>query len=645
MKRTLFLLALVLAVCSLTAAPKTLNLKSPDGTVSVDVTVGNGVTYNVSIDGNVLLTNCALGMTTSNGTLGSGTTLRSSKRGTIDEIRTRVVPMKNAQVRNHCNTLLLNLSGGFSVEFRAYDNGVAYRIGTSSKKDLNIVHEDFSIAFPTEYQAIVSPVNSFRSSCEEPYKHMATTGDIPERRMTYLPVLVETDKQYKMLISESDLRDYPGMFLTKNGNGFRSVFPPLPLAVEDDGDRSQKFTKEADYIASTQGRRTYPWRYFVISREDKDIVANEMTFLLSSPCEIAETQWIKPGQVSWDWWNHLNIFGVDFKAGINTATYKYFIDFASQYGVSYIIMDEGWAKSTRNPFETIKEIDLPELIRYGRQKGVGVILWLPWLTVEKNMDLFAKYEEWGVAGTKIDFMDRQDQAMVNFYERVVKESAKHHLLVDFHGAYKPSGLEVRYPNLLSYEGVLGLEMNGGCLPSNSIYLPFIRNAVGPMDFTPGSMFSAQPEHNRCTWANVMGNGTRAYQMALYVVFESGIQMLADSPTLYMREPDCTGFITSVPVTWDETRVIDAKVGEYVAVAKRKGNKWFVGAITNDKERTIQLPMNFLPDAADRSLVSYEDGPNCDRQAIDCIKRQRTVNSSTTLTVTLHRNGGWCGVME
>jgi len=436
------------------------------------------------------------------------------------------------------------------------------------------------------------------------------------------------------------------MFLHGTGNnGMSSIFPPCPLEQELSGDRSMNFTKTADYIARTNGKRSFPWRYFMIARHDKEIPLNTLTVQLSSPCEIADTEWIKPGQVSWDWWNHKMIWNVDFRSGINTPTYKYYIDFASKYGVPYIIMDEGWAKTTLEPFETSKEIDLPELIRYGKSKNVGIILWLPWTTVDAHLDnIFAKYAEWGVKGVKIDFMDRQDQWMVNYYERIVKEAAKHHILVDFHGAYKPSGLEIRYPNLLSYEGVRGLEYNDAVDPENSIYQPFIRNAVGPMDFTPGVMSSAQPEHVKNTDPVPMTAGTRSYHMALFVAFESGIQMLADSPTRYYENPECTEFITSVPVTWDETRVIDAKVGSYYVVAKRKGTKWYVAAITGKDSQKLTLPFSFLG-AGKHRITWFQDGPNSNRHAIDYRKRQGEVESTTVFDIELARNGGWCAVIE
>lgn len=642
--KKLFLATILAMTTLLVCAQNLTTLQSPDGTIAVKITTGKSLSYSVSIDQQEVLRDCRLDMTIDGKSLCASPKLKKAKQTTINETLHPLVPLKNAEVKNHCNVLTMTFDG-YAVEFRAYDNGVAYRFITKKKGMVNVDNETFDIRFPRAYTADISWANSFKTSCESSFRRVNTADFKPADDMTYLPILVNTDQKYKILISESDLRDYPGMFLNGTGdNGMKAVFPPCPLETTPDGDRSVAFTKTASYIARTQGTRSFPWRYFMISREDKEIPLNNLTYVLASPCEIADPSWIHPGQTSWDWWNHKMIWNVDFRAGINTETYKYYIDFASKYGVSYIILDEGWAKTTREPYETIKDIDLPELIRYGKSKNVGIILWLPWLTVENYPDLFAKYEEWGVAGMKIDFMDRQDQWMVNYYERTVKEAAKHHLIVDFHGAYKPSGLERRYPNLLSYEGVRGLEQNQNCVPENSIFLPFIRNAVGAMDFTPGPMISAQPEFVHSTDPNPMTGGTRSYHMATYVVFESGIQMLSDSPTRYYAEEPCTQFITSVPVTWDETRVVDAKSGEYILVAKRKGTKWYIGAITGKDSQTLTLPFDFLG-AGSHALTYFEDGPNSDRQAMEYRQRQATVDASTTMTLHLVRNGGWCGVVE
>lgn len=637
----------MLMVCGMVqAAPKSYKLLSPDGSIRVEVKLGHEISYSIYSGENLLLDNCNLVLELSNETLGINPKVKKVKTSTIDETVQREIAIKNAEVRNHCNILSLTMDGDYGVEFRAYDKGVAYRFVLNKKAaEVEIMNEEFAINFPEDYKAHISRTGGFKTSYENPYTHTTTKQYNYREEMTYLPILLEATSGEKILISEANLIDYPAMFLRSTGNnGMTSLFPKCPLEVEDEGDRSQRILKEANYIAKTQGTRALPWRMFVIAKQDKDLIDQELVFNLSDPNEIGDSSWVRPGKVAWDWWNHWQIWGVDFRAGINFETYKYIIDFASKYGIEYIIMDEGWARNTRDPFNSNPDINLPELIKYGKSKNVDIILWLTWLTTEKNFSLFEKFADWGIAGVKIDFMDRSDQWMVNFYERVAKEAAKHKLMVDFHGSFKPAGLERRYPNVISYEGVRGLEQAGGCRPDNSIYLPFIRNAVGPMDFTPGSMFSAQPNDNRSTFSNAMGSGTRAYQMALYVVFESAIQMLSDTPTRYMQEHECTKYIASVPVTWDETKVLDAKVGEYVVVARRKADKWFVGAITNQNGRELEIKLDFLKDGQHK-LTAFADGINADRQAMDYKKTTSDVNSQSTLKLKLVQNGGWCGVIE
>ena len=649
MKRFFLLLVAMLigSIAISVAAPanKSYKVTSPDGTITVDVKLNHKISYSVYSNNNLMLKDCDLSLQLADGEVGFSPKVKKVKTSVIDETVTREIPMKNAEVRNHCNVLSLTMADNYTVEFRVFDCGFAYRFILDKGGDVEILNEEVGLNFPENYKAHISKTGSFKTSYEVPYSHTTTQEYGYRDEMIYLPVLLETPTGEKILISEANLKDYPAMFFRSTGNnGLTSLFPKYPLEVEDDGDRSQKILKEANYIAKTSGSRDLPWRMFVISKQDKDLLEQEMVYNLSDPNEIGDTSWVRTGKVAWDWWNHWQVWGVDFRAGINFETYKYYIDFASKYGIEYIIMDEGWARNTRDPFNSNPDINLPELIKYGKSKNVDIVLWLTWLTTEKNFSLFEKFAEWGIAGVKIDFMDRSDQWMVNFYERVAKEAAKHKLFVDFHGSFKPAGLERRYPNIISYEGIRGLEQGGNCKPENTIFIPFIRNAVGPADFTPGSMFSAQPEDNRSTHSNAMGSGTRAYQMALYVVLESGIQMLADTPSRYLQEAECTEYIASVPVIWDETKVLDAKVGEYVVTARRKGDKWFIGAITNNDGRTLEVNLDFLKDG-EHSFTSFEDGINADRQAMDYKKRTSKVNKDTKLTIKMVRNGGFCGVIE
>jgi len=649
--KTFYVLLLIGVFFSSTlAAEKKVELFSPNKEIEVSLRITDKIYYSVSYNGEVILKDNYLQLTLKDEVLGENPKLSGRKFSEADEMLSPVIPLKFSTVRNHYNQLRMDFKGNYSVEFRAYDDGIAYRFLTNKKGDIDVMGEDFAIHFPAPYLLHMQQPGSFKTAYEENYTHVNSNEWASEDKKAVLPLLIDTKKQYKILISESDLSDYPCMFLKSDGqNGLISTFPNEPLEFGEDGDRSLKLLKEADYIAKTSGKRSFPWRYFVITKDDKQLIENTMTFRLATKSVIEDPSWIKPGQVSWEWWNDACPYGpdVNFVSGYNLDTYKYYIDFASKYGISYILMDEGWAQSTRDPFTPNPNVDVHELIRYGKEKNVGIVLWLTWLTVENHMDLFKTFAEWGVKGVKIDFMDRSDQWMVNYYERVAEEAARYKLFVDFHGSFKPAGLEYKYPNVLSYEGVRGMEQMGGCTPDNSIYYPFLRNAVGPMDYTPGAMNNFQPNVYRADRPNSGSIGTRAYQLALYVLFESGLQMLADNPTLYYRNADCTEFITQVPTTWDETIALAAEVGEVAVVAKRKGDKWFIGGMTNNKKevREMDICLDFLNNGKSYKMTSFKDGINAGRQAMDYRRDESSVKKNDVIKIKMVRNGGFAAVIE
>lgn len=628
---------------------KKFELLSPNGAIKASIALEDKIYYSVNINNEELASNNHLALILKNETLGLNPKVTGSKTGKVKEEIKPIVPLKFSSVSNNYNYLVLNFKGDYAVEFRAFDDGIAYRFITAKKGEIEVLNEDFSVNFPEDYLLHLQQPGGFKTAYEEAYSQTAVKDWKPSDKMAVLPVLVDSKKQYKILISESDLSDYPCLFLKGTGKGITAAFPKTPLEFGPDGDRSLKILKEANYIAKTKGTRSFPWRYFVITKEDKQLIENTMTLKLAPKSELKETAWIKPGQASWEWWNGATPYGpdVNFVSGYNLDTYKYYIDFASKFGIKYIIMDEGWANSTEDPYSPNPNVNVHELIKYGKEKNVGIVLWLTWLTVDKNKGVFKTFKEWGIAGVKIDFMDRSDQVMVNYYENVAKEAAKHQILVDFHGAFKPAGLEYKYPNVISYEGVRGMEQMDGCKPDNSLYLPFMRNAVGPMDYTPGAMISMQPEVYRSERPNSASIGTRTYQLALFVVFESGLQMLADNPTNYYREKECTDFITSVPTTWDETKALEAKAGEYAIVAKRKGTKWFIGGITNnaEKQRNFKLNLDFLKAGKSYKVTSFEDGINAGYQAMDYRKKNFTVTNAANIEVKMVKNGGWAAVLE
>lgn len=647
MRTTRLLTAILMVMACMTGhARKVITAQSPDKQTCVSVTLADKIYYDVVSNNDTLLKQSIVGMQLRNKTLGDNPVLKKKRVRNIEETVTPLFPLKYSQVENNYTLLSLDMQGGYAVDFRIYNDGVAFRMRTSLPGEIEVMQENTVFQLAENCKLVLQQPGGFKTGCEEYYSLVNSNAWKREERMSELPILI-MGQEYKILLSEFDLYSYPGLFLRGNAdNSLSAVQPKNPLEYEDDGDRKQRILKEADYIAKTQGTRTFPWRYMLITREDGRLAENTMPMRLSGKCMLEDTEWIKPGQTCWDWLNGIP-YGPDvtFKGGINLDTYKYFVDFASRNGIPYIIMDEGWALSTKDPYRTNPNVNLPELIRYAKSKNVGIFVWLPWLTVEHNMELFQKFEEWGIVGTKIDFMDRQDQWMVDFYERVAKKAAEHHIMIDFHGAFHPSGLEYRYPNVLTYEGVRGMEFNGGCRPNNSIWFPFLRGAIGPMDYTPGPMICYQPEYHHGNRPFCSGVGTKVYHLAAFVLFESHLQMLMDNPSRYDMWPDCRDFITSVPVNWDETRVLVAEAGQYIVMAKRRGDKWFIGGITNDKQREVEVTLSFLPEGKELHMTSFVDGVNADRMAMDYRMEQRTVNRNTKLSIKMARNGGFAAAIK
>jgi alpha-glucosidase len=433
------------------------------------------------------------------------------------------------------------------------------------------------------------------------------------------------------------------MWIRGEGNGrFRGVWPQYPEKETLREDRNVFVTATRDYIAVTKGTRTFPWRVFVIAPDDAKLVESELVFKLAQPGKLEDTKWIKPGQVAWDWWNANNIYGVDFRAGINNDTYKYYIDFASSNGIEYVILDEGWY-TLGNVMEQVPGINVEELCRYAESRNVGVILWVVWNSLWDKIDeALPLWEKWGVKGIKVDFMQRDDQKIVNFYHEAIEKTAKHHMLIDFHGAYKPDGTGRTWPNALTREGVKGMENNKWSRdinPEHDVTLPFTRMVAGPMDYTPGAMVNMDSANFTPQFTRPESQGTRVHQVALYVIYESPLQMLSDSPSNYMREQETTDFIVKIPVVWDDIKVLDAKIGDWLLLARRSGEEWFIGAITDWKSRDMNLDLSFLPEGSYRMEI-FQDGINADRHAADYKHMIITVKSGDKMKIHLAPGGGY-----
>ena len=557
-----------------------------------------------------------------------------------------MVAAKRSSIQDKCNTLTITFRSGLVVYFRAYDDGIAYRLGTSVKNDIIIRDETFDITFPANSASWYPLEDGFMSHNERLYRYLSL-DTLGMNHLASLPALFVT-QGVNILITESDIIDYPGMWLRGAGRSeVKGVFPPYPEEERLRSDRDLLVTKARDYIASTQGTREFPWRVFIITGTDGELIESEMVYKLASPCRIDDPSWIRPGKVAWDWWNANNIYGVDFRAGINNDTYKYYIDFASDNGIEYVILDEGWYKKG-TVLESIPEIDIPELCRYAASRNVGIILWVVWKTFHDRIDeAVALYEKWGVKGVKVDFMQRDDQPVVNFYHEAMQKTAEHHLLIDFHGAYKPDGAGRTWPNALTREGVKGLEnskWSRDITPDHNLMLPFIRMVAGPLDYTPGSMLNFERNNFNPIFNRPGSLGTRVHQMALYVIFESPLQMLADSPTNYMKEPECTAFISKIPVVWDDIRVMDAKIGDYLLLARRSGENWYVGALTDWQAREMELDLSFLPEGAYR-MELFRDGINADRHAQDYRREIVEVNNASRPKIKMVSGGGWAAKLS
>jgi len=642
MKRGL-LLILMLLTASAWSFGKDYKLASPDGKIVMTISAGTDVKWSASLEGKEAIVSVKIGMTLGNGKiLGQNETVRKAAPGKINQVLEPVVAYKRSRTEDNGNTLLLAFRSGASIRFIAYNDGVAYRFETSMKEELVVKNEIADLQFPSGSYAWYPLEESFMSHNERVFIY-SSLDTIGKNHLASLPALFKANG-VNVLFTEADIEDYPGMWIRGAGSGrITGVQPAYPETEKLKGDRNLFVTSAKDYVATTKGTRTFPWRMFIITDDDGKLVESDMVYRLGSPCRLTDTKWIRPGQVAWDWWNASNIFGVDFKSGINNDTYKYYIDFASKNGIEYIILDEGWYKTGTSVLKPIPEINVEELCRYGESKNVGIILWVVYKTFWDEIDeAVALYEKWGVKGVKVDFMQRDDQKMVNFYYEAARKTAEHHLLIDFHGSYKPDGLQRTYPNALTREGVRGMENSKWertISPEHDVTLPFTRMIAGPMDFTPGAMINMDRANFNPQFTRPASQGTRVHQMSMYVIYESPLQMLSDSPSNYMKEQECTDFIVKVPVVWDDIKVLAAKTGDYLLLARRSGSEWFVGGMTDWTPRQLELDLSFLP-AGEFMMDIFQDGINASRHAQDYKHVKKSVKSGDRVKIEMAPGGGW-----
>jgi alpha-glucosidase len=622
-------------------APQTLS--SPNGRLAVRVDAVDGIRWSATFDGKAIVREAEASMKIDGLVLGEGAKVRAARRSRVDRAIVPVVRRKAAKLAERYEELRLEMAGRYAVVFRAYDDGLAYRFETDlPREQVRVYEERMLLRFPGGARVFYPREDSFFSHNERKFLDLPLR-EIGPTTLASVPAIVAGGDGVRIAITDADVEGYPGLWLVGTGDdGLEATFPPFPLEEKLERDRDLRVERAAGYLAVTVGKRAYPWRVVGVAENDAGLIESSLPFLLAKPSQLSDTSWIRPGKVAWDWWNALNLRGVDFEAGVNTATYERYIDFASQHHIEYVILDEGWYV-LGDVLKVVPEVDVAALTAHGREKGVGIILWVVWKSLDDQLQpALDQFEKWGVKGIKVDFMQRDDQPTIDFYHRTCREAARRKLLVDFHGAIRPALMARTWPNLISTEGVMGLEHDKWSRdtdPDHEVTIPFTRMYLGPMDFTPGAMVNASKANFAPIFGRPMSQGTRCHQLAMYVVYESPLQMLADSPSNYEREVDAMEFLGPVPSVWDETRVLDGRIGAYVAVARRSGRDWYVGAMTGWTGRDLDLDLSFLPEGRFQ-LDAFEDGVNAGRNGSDYRRTRRDVDPTTRLTVHLAEGGGW-----
>jgi alpha-glucosidase len=640
--------SLLLITFALSAFSKDYKIASPNGQIAVTVSVDTQIKWSATVGNQAIFTNNTISLDLGTTVLGANPKVSSAKTTSVNETVQTVVAVKSKTIQNNFNQLSLVFKPNYAVNFRVFDNGIAYRFETKMKEEITVKNEEVSLNFAGDYSVLFPEEETLYSHYERLYLDTKISS-LAAGKFASLPTLVKADNNIKIGITEADLFDYPCLFMEATGKAaFKSKYPHVILKSDPKGDREIQNVQEADYIAKTSGTRTFPWRVFMISTEDARLVENQMVFLLSRENQLTETSWIKPGLVAWDWWNENNIYGVDFKAGLDTKTYKYYIDFASKNNIPYIILDEGWTKSTLNIKESNPTLDMKELIAYGKSKNVDIILWCLWNALDADMDAILDiYAKWGTKGIKVDFMARSEQYMVNFYERAAKACADRKLLIDFHGAFKPSGMARAYPNIINHEGVKGMEnckWSKDITPEHDVTLCFTRMLAGPMDYTPGAMINKNEKDYSISFSHPMSLGTRCHQLAMYVCYDAPLQMLNDSPSNYYKETESTSFISKMPTVWDETKVLDAKVGDYILIARQKDNNWYLGAMTDWTARSLNVDLSFLGEGT-YEIEIMQDGLNAEVSCNDYKRIVKQVTKADKLKIDLAKGGGWAAICK
>lgn len=644
--KKLFLLLLIPATYFLNLSAQDFEIHSPDNRIVLQISKKGNFTFNLQYEGKTAIEKLETGMQLLPERNTQNAQITSHRTATVTGTIYPEIPYKKAQIIDHFHAIYLQTDDGFELEVRLYNDGFAYRYTDFLDVSQYVLNERLDLKFPANSKSYFPQEESTYSHNERSYLYVSIDS-LQNDAICSLPVLFETDQGIKTLLTETALHDYPNLFIKKNATTLSALFPPYVLQTALKGDRNEDITETADYIATAGPARSYPWRVFIVSDEDQTFIASTLSYKLAESCELTATEWIKPGKVAWDWYNDNNIFGVDFKAGLNTDTYQYYIDFAAENGIEYVIFDEGWTKTTTEILDFNPDMDVPYLIDYANSKNIGIILWVLWRPLHHDMEnILSTYQSWGAKGVKVDFMQRSDQLMVNSYEAIAATAARYELLVDFHGSFKPAGLQRKYPNVVNFEGVKGGENNKWShqvTPTHNLTIPFIRMAAGPMDYTPGAMLNYGQDDHPISWSRPASLGTRCHQLAMYVIYEAPLQMLCDSPSLYKKEQESLSFITAIPTTWDETLVLEAAIGNYLVLARRKGNDWYIGAMTDWEARSFTIATDFLTGSYEAIIM--QDGVNADRYPQDYQRINKTITQGDKLHMDMKAGGGFAAILR
>ena len=649
-------LLLLIGNASFAAKEKKYVLSSPDGTLKVEISAGNELAYQVMHGNDTILSHSNIGLVLENGTIvGKTPRITGERRRKIkDNIESPFYRFKEFVATG--NELDLKLKGGFGIIFRAYNEGVAYRFYTTQSSDIIIKEEQAEFNFKEDYTAYLPYTTNDKKPMAMAYQNVydITPLSKAQPKLAFLPVTVDCGS-VKLTLLESDLEAYPGVFVqSQQGKyGLKGVFAPYPAKTDFYPWRKQEYvTETTDFISRSRGSRSYPWRVLAITEKDTDMPVNNLVYALASPNRIGDTSWIKTGKVAWDWWNDWNLKGVPFKAGINMDTYKYYIDFASRNGLEFIVLDEGWYDPKSGDMQTvIPELDLTELIAYGKSKGVEIVLWTVFNVLDSQLEAACKkYADMGIKGFKVDFLDRDDQTAVEMVYRIAEMTARYKLTLDLHGIYKPTGINRTYPHIINFESVFGMEevkwtdiKNN--MPLYDVTFPYIRMMAGPVDYTPGAMRNATKADWRAMYYTPASMGTRCHQLAAYIVHDSPFTMLCDAPTNYLNEQECVDFIASLPVEVDSTFIASGELGKYIVTVRKKDVNWYIGGMTNWDERDVQLDFSFLPEGMSYTAVLFKDGVNANKQAEDYRKETIRIDKDSRLTLHLASGGGFAMKLE